>query len=946
MKLPVIGFEIPIEIVTLGVITGMTYGLLGVGLTLLYRTSRVLNFAHGEIGALPAILVAVLVLNHGWSWWVAVPAGLAMSAAMGAVTEWVVIRRLANAPRLIVLVATIGVAQVLFVCNALVPRTGRLGGSPYPTPFTAHVTIGNLRLNAGHLVILVAAPVIVFALHLFLQRTSLGMASRAAAENREAALLAGVPIARVSLVVWVIASVLAGASAILVGPTRPILTQVALGPSLMVRALAAALIGGLERIPYVLAGGIAIGVVELLVAWNYPTGGLLEMTLFVIVVATLFLRHDLGQRARGSEESSWSLSGTLRPIPRAVAALASIRRARTAGLAMAALGAVALPLALDNSQRVLASSVVLFALTGLSLVVVTGFAGQVSLGQFAFVLLGALVGGRMAQLGYPPWVGVVYATGAAGITALVIGVSALRIRGLLLAVVTLGFALAASTWLFGQPWLVVSEAATGGTSLRIPRPELWGINFHHELNYYWLCLALFCGVAAGVNHLRGTGLGRSMMAVRDNERAAAALSVSPRRAKLAAFVLGGMIAGLAGYFYGGLLVSIDPRGFGPEQSLNVVAMAVFGGVTTITGVVLGALWVRGIPYAFGTNVGLLSSGAGLLVVLLIFPGGLAAAVFRVRDRLVEALSGKRPAKSAEGDVGDRIPRARLPARIAPPSGASLNGRPLPIEARGISVRFGGIAAVHAVDLRASEGELVGVVGANGAGKTTLFDALSGQITPDAGTVLLHGLDVTRLRPEARAQLGMARSFQQARLFDEMSLRDALKVSLERREPSEALPSLLGLPPSRAAERSKDLAADDLLDLLSLGPYADRQVNELSTGMRRLAELGCIVGLGADVLLLDEPMAGIAQREVEAFVPVIREIRDHLGATLVIIDHDIPMITSLVDRAYVLAQGVVIAEGPLSAVREDPHVIAAYLGTEPRAVARSGPRHQGAAHGHR
>src|SRR2546423_2652518 len=278
LKLPFIGFEIPAEIVVLGVISGVTYGLLGVGLTLVYRTSRVLNFAHGEIGALPAILVAVLVLNHGWSWGLAVPVCLVLAACLGAATELVVVRRLARAPRLIVLVATIGVAQVLFVFNLLIPRTGALGGSPYPAPIHAMFTVGNLRLNAGHLMILVAAPLIVLALNLFLQRSALGTASRAAAENREAALLAGVPASRVSLIVWVIASVLAATCAILVGPTRPILTQVALGPSLMVRSLAAALIGGLRRLPQVLLGGIVIGVGGLLLAWKLPSGGRLLNT--------------------------------------------------------------------------------------------------------------------------------------------------------------------------------------------------------------------------------------------------------------------------------------------------------------------------------------------------------------------------------------------------------------------------------------------------------------------------------------------------------------------------------------------------------------------------------------------------------------------------------------------------------------------------------------------
>jgi ABC-type branched-subunit amino acid transport system ATPase component len=251
------------------------------------------------------------------------------------------------------------------------------------------------------------------------------------------------------------------------------------------------------------------------------------------------------------------------------------------------------------------------------------------------------------------------------------------------------------------------------------------------------------------------------------------------------------------------------------------------------------------------------------------------------------------------------------------------------------VHYGGVTAVDGVDLVAAHGEIVGLIGPNGAGKTTLFDVLSGQVRADEGQVELHGFDVTGLRVEQRARLGLARSFQQARLFGEMTLRDSLKVSLERKERSETVPSLLGLPPSRRSERAKDQSVDDLIALFGLGVYADRRVEQLSTGTRRIGELACIVGLGADVLLLDEPTAGIAQREVEAFATVIRDIRGHLDATVVIVDHDIPMITGLVDRLYVMAQGATIAQGEPSVVGSDPAVVAAYLGADARAITRSG-----------
>jgi ABC-type branched-subunit amino acid transport system ATPase component len=199
-------------------------------------------------------------------------------------------------------------------------------------------------------------------------------------------------------------------------------------------------------------------------------------------------------------------------------------------------------------------------------------------------------------------------------------------------------------------------------------------------------------------------------------------------------------------------------------------------------------------------------------------------------------------------------------------------------------------------------------------------------------------------------VGLGRTFQQARLFDEMLLIDAFKVALERDDASEVVPSLLGLPPARRAERRKDIEAVELLDLMGLGPFSHLRVSELSTGMRRLAELGTMVGLGARVLLLDEPTAGIAQREVEAFRPVLREIRDHLDATLLVIEHDIPLMMGLVDRMYVLSAGEVIAEGPPRVLREDASVIAAYLGTDERVIQRSGTLasaiHKGDGHGRR
>lgn len=932
---PFTGFEIPFEIVVLGLINGLTYALLGTGLAMIYKASRVVNFAHGEMGSLASAVIPLLVINNGWNYWIALVLAIMVGIATGFFMEFVPIRKLARAPRLIVLVATIGAAQFFFALNTFIPKGENLVSAVFPTPFKATLKVGNLRLGAGQLLILIAVPAITIALTLFFRFTVLGTASRAAADNNDAARLAGVPVRKVSLVMWTIAGLLSAVSAILLGPTRPVVNQSALGPTLMLRGLGAAMIGGMVSLPGAFVSGLFIGVVEILVAWNYPTGGALEVVLFAVILLSMLLRRGLGRLTRGGEGTSWSLAGAARSLEAHVAQIPRIRQARAGMLALLLAFAILLPLPMGAAHRVLLASIAVFAVMGLSLTVLTGYAGQVSLGQFAFVALGALVGGRMHQLGYPPWMCLFYAMCAGGLVAFLIGLPALRIRGLFLAVASLGFAVASNAWLFQQPWLFRGGAQT---SAFIPRPRWLGIDFASELNYYYLCLAFLVVVAAVVYRLGRTGVGRAMMAVRDNEPAAASLGISPRRAKLLAFVTAGVIASAAGYFYGGLLVTFQEATFAPELSLALVGMVILGGVTTVSGAILGAIWLQGgayflaplLPNLIGGTATVIFGGVGLLLAVLQFPGGIVEVAFKVRDRIVALLvEESRPVTAA----AEAHSRPRLAARIVdekrerPPSPA--------IEARNVVVRYGGNLALDGVDLYAAAGEIVGLVGPNGAGKTTLFDVLSGHAQPDSGRVFAENRDITSLRPEKRAALGIGRTFQQARLFDEMTLRDVIKVALESEDPSEYVPSALGLPPSRTAERRKNLRAGEILDMVGLGGFADRQVNELSTGMRRFAELASMIALGTSVLLLDEPTAGIAQREVEVFQPILREIRDHLDATIVVIEHDIPMIMQLVDRLYVLAAGRTIGEGLPESLRTNPRVIAAYLGSDERFIQRSG-----------
>ena len=936
----VLGLEVPPQVV-LGLVTGLTYALLGIGLTLVYRTARILNLAHGEMGATVALLVPWLVYGESMSYWLAVPIAIGAGGLLGAAVERGIIRRLADAPRLLVLVATLGLSQLLFMLQALIPTRG-LAGHAFPVPFSATLTVAGVTLPPGHLLILVLVPVVTIALTVFLQRSRIGLASRAVADNEPAAMLAGIPVRSVSLMVWIVAGLLAGVSAVLIGPTRPLVSIVGVGPGLVMRGLLAAVVGGLTSIPLTLLGGVVLGAVEFLVLWNFPTGGWLELVLLVATVALLFWRTDLADEVRRTTGTAWRLGGGIRRLPAAIATSRTARRLRIGTLSAVTLVAILVPLAMSNSHRVLLSSIVLTAAMGCSLVLLTGYAGQVSLGQFAFVALGAIVGGRLNQLGYPPGTALLWATAVGAGAALAIGLPALRIRGLFLSLTTLAFAIFTSTWALNQAWLTRDGA--GNSALMIPRPRLFGIDFSGELPYYWLCLAAFALVAAIVAHLPQTALGRAIIAVRDNEPAAATLAVAARRTKLVAFTLAGGLASFIGYFYGGLLVSFSARAqdlFGPQQSLTLIAVVIVGGVSSVTGAVLGAATLQGLLFFVGPSLGSLLGdrfaaflgGAGLLLIILQYPQGLASALFDVRDRILGRLLGP------NAEPAPRVPPAAplAPAATRDTERAGTAAAPedaIALEARGVTIRYGGITAVDRVDLVVARGEILGLVGPNGAGKTTLFDALSGQLRPDEGNVLLGGRDVTGHRPERRAVLGMGRTFQQARLFDDLTVSETFKVARERLVPYEAVSSLLGLPPARDDEHRHDEAVADVVDMLGLQQCAHQPVRELSTGTRRLVELGCMIAMEASVMLLDEPTAGLAQREAEQFATVLRSVRDHLDASIVLIDHDIPVVASLVDRLCVMAAGRMIIEGDPDLVRQDPEVIAAYLGTDARAINRS------------
>lgn len=949
------GFALSQQLIFNGVIIGLVYAILAAGFVLIYRATGVLNFAQGEIGAFGVAIFTFLAAGLDVPYWIAFVLAVIASAIVGAVIELSVIRRLFTSSRLVILIATIGIAQLLVVARVSLPKDG--SDSTFPLPFTTSWQVtDSILLVPRDILILIVAPLTIGLLALFMTRTRWGLMVRASAANPDTARVFGISVKQTSTIVWTIAAAFAAVTAIMIAPIQGITPgnivgsgAAAIGPGLMVRALLVSLIARMRSLPMTLVGGLAVGISESLIRANVDQSNrsIVDLWIFGATVVLVLL----WVRGRG-DDTPFSLSVKVKPIADRLRSIWYVRHLNTMGFALLFTLLAVVPLLMrQQSQQFVWTDVLIFAMMAMPLSMLTGWAGQFTLGQFAFVGLGSgvmvmvthgidlpipFVSGVGLEL---PWgVALVLATLIGAAAALLIGVSALRVKGPFLAVVTLAFAVAASTWVFKQAWFTGSEYST--TSPFMEPPAFLGLDFTDRRTFYYLCLLCLGAMAVLLAKLRKSGIGRSMIAVSDNEDMAAAATVSPTRMKLIAFALSGAMAAFAGCLFITLRVEVVPGStFTPDVSLLLISTAIIGGVGSIAGPILGAMFVRGIPAAFGDldEVRLLTSGMGLLILLMYFPGGLMQIVYGVRDLILGTAERKvDAAQPAETDLG-----------ATPPSSGPMQwqlGRTIDLEPgvpwlriENIRVKFGGNHAVDDVSIEVGEGELVGLIGTNGAGKSTLMNAVSGFV-PSTGRVELLGHDVSGLAAHRRHRHGLGRGFQAARLYPNLTVRETIMVAQEARESSRLLASMTGLPPSPSSERRKRAEATELIDFLGLGRYADQFTANLSTGTRRIVELGCLLAADAKVLMLDEPTGGVAQRETEAFGPLIVRIRRELGAAMVVIEHDMPLIMGISDRVYCLEAGRVIAEGSPENIRNDPAVIASYLGTDERAIQRSQQSH--------
>lgn len=626
-------FPLPMGMAFQGLILGLLGALVAVGMALIYRANQILNFAQTELGTAPTIFALCLVFYAGFNYFLALAIGLAGALLVGAVVELAIIRRFFRAPRLILTVATIGLSGLLATSALFIPAIW--GGRPTTIqihfPQTVRFVIDPIVFSADHLVALVVAPLALVSVAVMLRYTSIGIAIRASAERSDRAALLGVPVKRLQTVVWAVAALLSFTGLFLRAGIIGLPIGLGFSLTVLLSAFAALMLGKLTELPTIALAAIALGLLEQGIIWNNDRNPELVDPILAIVIIVCLLARKIGStRVETDTASSWQAADEVRPLPRELRHLGEVKAVRAAAGVLVVGLLVAMPffLASSTGNMVKASAIVIFVIITMSLGVLTGWAGQVSLGQMSFVAFGAATGAYATQTWHLDLALALVMAGLVGAAvAVVVGLPALRLRGLFLAVTTLAFAMATSSVLLNRKYFGWVP------NKRVDRPKLFGaIDLTSQRSYYYLCLACLAVLALGLHGIRRSRTGRVLLALRENERGAQSFGINVIRAKLLAFALSGFLAAFAGCLLVHLLQAYSQDVYGPGESFVVFTSAVVGGLGSMLGAALGALYLRGGDWFLpGPRWQQLASAIGVLLVLLVLPGGLGDLVYRLRD---------------------------------------------------------------------------------------------------------------------------------------------------------------------------------------------------------------------------------------------------------------------------------------------------------------------------
>lgn len=625
-------FPAPAGAMFQGATLGLVTALSAVGIVLVYQASRVLNFAQAELGLLPATLAVMLVIESDFPWLAGLALGIPGALVLGAAAELLVIRRFNHSPRLVLTVATLGLAQVLGFASLLAPRwwDAAVTSQRVDAPLDVTFSIGSFTFSQNHLWIIVLVPLVLGLVAGLLRATSLGVAIRASADDADRAALLGIPVRHVRSLVWAVAAVLAFLALYLRSGVIGLPVRGDLGLLFFLRSLAAAMIGRLSNIPVAIAAAVALDVLQAGVTWNQASPDAAEAVMAALTAAIILLTLLAGGRSfsRADTRVETLAMGDVRALEPGARRLPLVRYGTVALGAGALAAAWFAPAWLSAGGTLRLAALYLFTMVVASLVVLTGWAGQISLGQGALSLLGGTIAAWLTLEWELDIVLVVLLAGVAGaLAAAVIGLPALRLRGLYLAVTTLAASLALVSYLLNPRFFdwIPQE--------RIPRrPILGRFDWSSTRAVYLVCLVAMLVALAGLQGIRRSRTGRILVALRDNEVGVGAYGVSATRAKLTAFAISGFLCGCSGALFAHHQQALD----GPSGGAGIALLiaAVVGGLGSLLGAFLGSLWFWGTFWWLEGNWRIFATGFGAIAVLLVAPGGLAMLVYQARDWLV------------------------------------------------------------------------------------------------------------------------------------------------------------------------------------------------------------------------------------------------------------------------------------------------------------------------
>jgi sulfate-transporting ATPase len=915
-----------VQFALLGLATGSLTALVALSLVIVHRVSGVLNFAAAALGAIGAFVCFSLRDSFGWPTPLAVTAGLVVGVLLGLLTYVVmaILRNTSLLSRLIATLALLSSAEALM----LVVWPNQLGQPDSILPTRNLVLVGSIRIGEDRLILIGVVLVLALVLWAVYSRTLFGLATSAVSEDRRVASIAGWAPARIELVNFLIAGFLSALAAILLAPI--VTLNAAILSVTVLSALAAALVGRFSSFGLTVAAAFVIGALEseltlfqpdIARAWHVSTPSLtgLAQAVPLLIILAVAVASGRARPSRGETNARLPLpgSGRVERVPLVLAIVVGIVLVFSA------------PSYSDALMTTFGIGIIIA-----SVVVVSGYAGQLSLCQYALAGFGAWAAARSASsLDVPFLVALLIGVVAATAVGVLVALPAIRTRGVTLAIVTLSLSLVFSALIFDNP------SVTGGfEGIVVKSPELIGYQVDpvlHPQRYAALMLIALVLVGLMVANLRRGSTGRKMIAVRSNERAAAGLGINVIGVKLYAFAVGAGIAGLGGVLIAFQQSNVQFTSFDVFGSILLVQYGVIGGLGWISGVAGGATAAPGalisavtsnvLPNLSNVDAWLaIFSGVGVVQLLRQAPDGLGSLWASQAHRLVRRFDqrwGRRP-----------TPITPPPAPMDPEeTSVELSRRGCTLDVRDISVRFGGVTAVDGVSFQVTPGEVVGLIGPNGAGKTTLLDVITGFTRQQSGRVLLDDIDVSRWSPERRARAGISRSWQSVELFPELTVGDNLLVAEDRHSRLHFLRDLV-IP----GRRPLSPFAESVVEDLALRGVLEQRPDALSLSKIKLVGIARTIIANPGIVLLDEPAAGLDERERPELASLIRQMADRHGIAVVVIEHDMALILNTCDRIVVLDFGQKIADGSPDEVQSDDRVILAYLGEPVHVEAPSVP----------